>query len=76
MRPRFRDLPGFSPRVNEVLCWMVEGKLNGEIAVILGISARTVEKYVSVILEVLGVENRATVIVRTMERDANLSATD
>ena len=76
IRPRFRDLPDFSPRMNEVLCWMVEGKRNGEIAVILGISARTVEKHVAVTLTVLGVENRATAIVRAMERYANLSATD
>ena len=76
MRPRFRDLLGFSPRVNEVLCWMVEGKRNGEIAVILGISARTVEKHVAVTLTALGVENRATAIVRAMERHANSSARD
>lgn len=65
--PRFRDLAQFSKRVNEVLRWMVEGKRNGEIATILGISPRTVEKHVSVILESLGVENRATAIVRAME---------
>ena len=76
IRPRFRDLPDFSPRMNEVLCWMVEGKRNGEIAVILGISARTVEKHVAVTLTALGVENRATAIVRAMERHANSSARD
>jgi DNA-binding CsgD family transcriptional regulator len=65
--PRFRPLPQFSKRKNEVLQWMVEGKRNAEIAVILCLSPRTVEKHVSEILAGLGVENRATVILRAME---------
>ncbi|CAN5131237.1 hypothetical protein BH23VER1_BH23VER1_15390 [soil metagenome] len=65
--PRFQCLRRFSPRVNEVLRWMVEGKRNGEIATILGISPRTVEKHVAVVLEGFGAENRATAIVRAME---------
>ena len=39
-----------------------------EIATILGISARTVEKHVEAILRALQAENRATAIVRAMER--------
>jgi DNA-binding NarL/FixJ family response regulator len=65
---RVVPLPEFTARQNEVLRWMSEGKRNGEIATILSISSRTVEKHVEVILKTFGVENRATAIVRAMER--------
>lgn len=65
--PRFRPLPQFSMRKNEVLQWMVEGKRNAEIASILNLSPRTVEKHVSEILAALGAENRATAILAAME---------
>lgn len=65
--PHFVPLPQLSGRQNDVLRWMVEGKRNTEIAVILGLSRRTVEHHVRAILEVLLVENRATAIVRAME---------
>jgi DNA-binding CsgD family transcriptional regulator len=65
--PRYRSLPQFSDRKNDVLKWMVEGKRNGEIATILGLSSRTVEKHVQDILTELRVENRATAIIRAME---------
>ena len=45
-------------REAEVLRWLGAGKRNGEIAVILGISARTVEKHVERVLTKLGVETR------------------
>jgi DNA-binding NarL/FixJ family response regulator len=54
-------------RKNEVLQWMVEGKRNAEIASILHLSPRTVEKHVAEILAGLKVENRATAIIRAME---------
>jgi DNA-binding CsgD family transcriptional regulator len=65
--PRFRPLPRFSERKNDVLKWMAEGKRNAEIATILHLSPRTVERHVADILADLGVENRATAIVRAME---------
>jgi len=65
--PRFCPLPRFSRRKNEVLQWMVEGKRNAEIANILHLSSRTVEKHVAEILVELDVENRATAIIRAME---------
>lgn len=71
--PHFHPLPQFSKRKNEVLKWMVEGKRNTEIATILGISPRTVEKHVQEILADLMVENRATAIVRAMEYCAALN---
>jgi DNA-binding CsgD family transcriptional regulator len=69
----FRPLPQFSVRKNEVLKWMVEGKRNSEIAAILCLSTRTVEKHVSEILASLKVENRATAIIRAMELCAAVS---
>lgn len=64
---RFSSQPGLSKRQNEVLRWMIEGKRNREIAQILSISERTVEKHVEAILRTLEAENRASAIVRAME---------
>jgi DNA-binding CsgD family transcriptional regulator len=49
---------GISPREIDVCRWIVEGKTNSEIGLLLGISARTVEKHVERILQKLGVEHR------------------
>jgi DNA-binding CsgD family transcriptional regulator len=43
----------------EVLHWIAQGKRDSEIAVILKISARTVEQHVRVCLRKLGVETRS-----------------
>lgn len=66
-KPHFQALAQLSPRENEVLRWMVEGKRNAEIAAILDISSRTVEKHVQKILTTLKVENRASAILRSMD---------
>ncbi|MDF1813031.1 MAG: LuxR C-terminal-related transcriptional regulator [Verrucomicrobiales bacterium] len=53
--------PGFShltSRQREVLKWIAEGKSNADIAIILGLSQRTIEKHCEHIFEKLGVENR------------------
>ncbi len=73
-RPCFQPLPQFSRRKNEVLKWMVEGKRNSEIAAILHLSPRTVEKHVADILKELKVENRTTAIIRAMEITAFAAA--
>jgi DNA-binding CsgD family transcriptional regulator len=49
---------GLTAREAEVLLWVAQAKRNGEIAVILGISERTVLKHMERILAKLGVENR------------------
>lgn len=49
---------GLSAREAEILGWVVEGKTNPEIGVILGISRRTVHKHLEHIYSRLGVENR------------------
>lgn len=56
-RRRLQDL-GLSPRESEVLFWMTEGKLNREIATLLGLSLGTVQDYVSHLLAKLQLENR------------------
>jgi len=47
-----------SRRESEVMCWVREGKRNGEIAVILGISSHTVRKHLENTFSKLGVETR------------------
>jgi len=49
---------GLSNREAEVLAWVCQGKTNPEIATILALSVRTVEKHLEHILEELGVETR------------------
>jgi DNA-binding CsgD family transcriptional regulator len=60
---RFDASPGalsLSKRETEVFSWVVQGKRDSEIGVILAISSRTVEKHVGRILHKLRVENRTT----------------
>jgi DNA-binding CsgD family transcriptional regulator len=59
----------------EVAAWMVEGKTNPEIGVILGISFRTVDRHVGAILRKLGVENRTTAAVHLASRGSVLGRT-
>jgi DNA-binding CsgD family transcriptional regulator len=49
---------GLTTREAEVLHWVAQAKRNGEIAIILGITERTVQKHMERILATLGVENR------------------
>lgn len=55
-----RPLPmlGFTPRESEVAVWLARGRTNPEIASILGMSRRTVEKHVENILAKLAAGNR------------------
>jgi DNA-binding response OmpR family regulator len=48
-----------TPRETEVLAWLAKGKTNRDIAEILGMSHRTVNKHLEHIFEKLGVETRA-----------------
>ena len=61
-------------REAEVLLWLARGKSNRDIAEILGLSPRTVNKHLEVIYAKLGVENRAAatgMAVRTAGRLAS-----
>ena len=59
---------GLTTREGEVLSWLSKGKNNRDIAQILGLSPRTVDKHLEQIYSKLGVENRtaaAAIAVKT-----------
>lgn len=58
---------GLTPREAEVLRWLMLGKTNPEIAVILGLSPLTVKTHVAHILAKFGVETRTAACVKAME---------
>ena len=63
-----RQRLGLTAREAEVLLWLGRGKPNRDIAEILGLSPRTVNKHLELIYTKLGVENRAAaagIAVRT-----------
>lgn len=65
--PKPLEKLGISPREAEVLLWVAQGKGNGEIAEILGLSVATVKKHTIHIFEKLGVESRTAATLRAME---------
>lgn len=56
--PRHLQQVALTPRETEVLSWLSKGKTNRDIADILGMSPRTVNKHLEHIFEKLGVETR------------------
>jgi DNA-binding NarL/FixJ family response regulator len=56
--PEFSSELGLTTREGEVLSWLSKGKTNRDIAQILGLSPRTVDKHLEQIYAKLGVENR------------------
>ncbi|MEI9962033.1 MAG: helix-turn-helix transcriptional regulator [Limisphaerales bacterium] len=58
---------GLSKRQLEVAQWIGEGKTNAEIAAILGISPRTVQKHVEHIFEKMSVETRVAIATRLLD---------
>jgi len=54
-------------REREVLDWVVEGKTNPEIAIILNISPRTVQKHLERVFQKLSVETRTAAAMRAVE---------
>ena len=58
---------GLTPRVAETLLWIAQGKTNGDIASILGISEATVKKHVLEIFQSIGVETRTAASLRALE---------
>ena len=66
---RLREGLGLTAREAEVLLWVGHGKGTRDIAEILGMSPRTVQKHLEQIYAKLGVENRAaaaSIAIRTM----------
>lgn len=58
---------GLTQREAEVLLWVARGKSNKDIGEILGISARTATKHLEQIFVKLGVENRASAAVKSIQ---------
>ncbi|URI07027.1 response regulator transcription factor [Aquincola tertiaricarbonis] len=52
-------MAALTPREAEVLSWVAKGKTNRDVAEILGMSPRTVNKHLEHVFEKLGVETRA-----------------
>src|SRR5450432_83099 len=64
---------GLTTREGEVLSWLSKGKTNRDIAQILGLSPRTVDKHLEQIYSKLGVENRpaaAAIAVNARHRNS------
>lgn len=55
-------------RRREVLHWMARGKSNVEVAMILGLSERTVKNHVRDILFIYGAGNRVCAVMRALAR--------
>ena len=61
---------GLTAREGDVATWLARGRTNPEIAAILGMRPRTVEKHVENIFTKLGVENRTTAARVILSRGA------
>jgi DNA-binding CsgD family transcriptional regulator len=73
MPAEFSSELGLTSREGEVLSWLAKGKTNRDIAQILGLSPRTVDKHLEQIYAKLGVENRtaaAAIATSTSRRDS------
>lgn len=69
---RLRAAFGLTEREAEVLLWVGNGKANREIAIILAMSPRTVNKHLEQVFRKLGVENRtsaAALALRQLQGD-------
>lgn len=69
LRPRSvapRNHWKLTARERDVLQWLAHGKTDRDIAHILGISARTVQKHLQRIYEKLGVETRTAAVMRAL----------
>lgn len=64
---------GITKREAEVLNWIAQGKSNPEIAIILGISPRTVDKHVENIFISLEVDSRASAMLMAIETQSKAS---
>ena len=63
-----RDEFNLTEREAEVLAWIANGKSNKEIAAILDMSPRTVNKHLDRIFAKLGVENRTAAAILSLKK--------
>lgn len=59
-------VPGLTPRESEVMHWLACAKTDAEIAALLSISPRTVQKHLEHIYVKLGVETRTAAVMRAL----------
>lgn len=64
--PLQREL-ALTVREAEVLLWVAQGKSNGDIAVILDMSEKTVKQHLGAVFQKLGVEGRTAASLRALE---------
>lgn len=62
-----RSALNLTPREAEVLLWVAQGKSNGDIGVILGMSEKTVKQHLGSVFQKLGVEGRNAASLRALE---------
>jgi len=58
---------GLTPREAEVLCWVAQGKSNGDVAMILNMSEKTVKQHLGVCFQKMGVESRTAASLAAVE---------
>lgn len=63
VEPTAGTIPALTERQREVLRWVVEGKSNQEIAILLGVSRATVKLHLAAIFRALDVTNRTQAAV-------------
>ncbi|WP_066736285.1 response regulator [Cupriavidus sp. D384] len=63
-------VPALTAREAEVMAWVARGKTNRDVAEILGMSPRTVNKHLEHIYEKLGVETRTAAVAAAQRRNS------
>lgn len=58
---------GLTPREAEVLLWVAQGKSNGDVAAILGMSEKTAKQHLGVCFQKMGVESRTSATLAAVE---------
>lgn len=67
VRVKLQEALSLTGRQTETVFWIMQGKTNHEIAEILNISSRTVQKHIQYLYDKMGVENRRAAISRALE---------
>jgi len=58
---------GLTAREAQVLLWVAQGKSNGDVATILGMSEKTVKQHMGSVFQKIGVESRNAASLRALE---------
>lgn len=61
------EVKGLTGREREVLMWIMQGKTNGEIGIIIGISIHTASKHIEHVFLKLGVHSRIQAFSKVLE---------